>query len=249
LLSLPSLRETLCLPDFVIQAGVKKNIIMLQASTLKFLKDLNKNNNKAWFDKNRPVYEEAKADFATLVQTLVDKHGKKDESIKELKAKECMFRINRDVRFAKDKSPYKNNFGASINRGGKKSMYAGYYFHCQPGEAFVGGGLWMPTPVELKKVRQEVDYCYDEFKKITGAKKFKAVYGDLIKDSETSLVKVPQGFEKDNPAADYIKLKSFIAMKKLEDKDLTSKDLVKKALEAFETLQPLLTFLNRAMEE
>ncbi len=222
---------------------------MLQPSTLKFLKDLNKNNNKAWFDKNRPVYEDAKADFAAFVETLVDKHGKKDDSIKELKAKECMFRINRDVRFAKDKSPYKNNFGASINRGGKKSMYAGYYFHCQPGEAFVGGGLWMPTPPELKKVRQEVDYCYDEFKKIIGAKKFKVTYGDLIKDRETSLVKLPQGFEKDNPAAEYIKLKSFIAMKKLDDKILTSKDLLKTTLEAFEALQPLLTFLNRAMDE
>ncbi len=221
---------------------------MLQAATLKFLKDLQKNNNKPWFEKNRSVYENAKADFGTFVQTIIDKHGKKDESIKELKAKECMFRINRDVRFAKDKSPYKNNFGASINRGGKKSIYAGYYFHCQPGEAFAGGGLWVPMPADLKKVRQEVDYCYDEFKKIVGSKKFKKVYGDLIKDGETSLVKVPQGFEKDNPAAAYIKLKSFIAMKKLSDKELTSKDLTGITLEAFDTLQPLLAFINRSLE-
>jgi uncharacterized protein (TIGR02453 family) len=220
---------------------------MLQSATLKFLKGLEKNNNKPWFEKNRTAYEDAKADFAQFIQTVIDKHGKKDESIKELKAKECMFRINRDVRFAKDKSPYKNNFGASINRGGKKSIYAGYYFHCQPGEAFVGGGLWVPMPPDLKKVRQEVDYCFDEFKKIIGAKKFRAVYGDLIKDSETSLVKVPQGFEKDNPAAEYIKLKSFIAMKKVDDAAITSKDLVKTTIEAFETLQPLLVFLNRAL--
>ena len=220
---------------------------MLQSATLKFLKGLEKNNNKPWFEKNRSAYEEAKTDFAQFIQTVIDKHGKKDESIKELKAKECTFRINRDVRFAKDKSPYKNNFGASINRGGKKSIYAGYYFHCQPEEAFVGGGLWVPMPPDLKKVRQEVDYCFDEFKKIIGSKKFKAVYEDLIKDSETSLVKVPQGFEKDNPAAEYIKLKSFIAMKKLDDATVTSKDLVKTTIEAFETLQPLLTFLNRAL--
>jgi len=158
-----------------------------------------------------------------------------------------MFRINRDVRFSKDKSPYKNNFGASINRGGKKSVYAGYYFHCQPGEAFVGGGLWIPMPPDLKKVRQEVDYCFDEFEKIIGSKKFISVYGDLIKDGETSLVKVPQGFEKDNPAAEYLKLKSFIAMKKLDDATLTSKDLVQTTLGAFETLHPLLMFLNRAL--
>jgi len=220
---------------------------MLQPATLKFLKGLQKNNNKPWFEKNRPAYEEAKADFAQFIQTVIDKHGKKDDSIKDLKAKDCMFRINRDVRFSKDKSPYKNNFGASINRGGKKSVYAGYYFHCQPGEAFVGGGLWIPMPPDLKKVRQEVDYCFDEFEKIIGSKKFILVYGDLIKDGETSLVKVPQGFEKDNPAAEYLKLKSFIAMKKLDDATLTSKDLVQTTLGAFETLHPLLMFLNRAL--
>jgi len=220
---------------------------MLQTATLKFLKGLQKNNNKPWFEKNRPAYEEAKADFAQFIQTVIDKHGKKDDSIKDLKAKDCMFRINRDVRFSKDKSPYKNNFGASINRGGKKSVYAGYYFHCQPGEAFVGGGLWIPMPPDLKKVRQEVDYCFDEFEKIIGSKKFILVYGDLIKDGETSLVKVPQGFEKDNPAAEYLKLKSFIAMKKLDDATLTSKDLVQTTLGAFETLHPLLMFLNRAL--
>ena len=220
---------------------------MLQPATLKFLKGLQKNNNKPWFEKNRPAYEEAKADFAQFIQTVIDKHGKKDDSIKDLKAKDCMFRINRDVRFSKDKSPYKNNFGASINRGGKKSVYAGYYFHCQPGEAFVGGGLWIPMPPDLKKVRQEVDYCFDEFEKIIGSKKFISVYGDLIKDGETSLVKVPQGFEKDNPAAEYLKLKSFIAMKKLDDATLTSKDLVQTTLGAVETLHPLLMFLNRAL--
>jgi len=220
---------------------------MLQPATLKFLKGLQKNNNKPWFEKNRPAYEEAKADFAQFIQTVIDKHGKKDDSIKDLKAKDCMFRINRDVRFSKDKSPYKNNFGASINRGSKKSVYAGYYFHCQPGEAFVGGGLWIPMPPDLKKVRQEVDYCFDEFEKIIGSKKFISVYGDLIKDGETSLVKVPQGFEKDNPAAEYLKLKSFIAMKKLDDATLTSKDLVQTTLGAFETLHPLLMFLNRAL--
>jgi uncharacterized protein (TIGR02453 family) len=222
---------------------------MLQSATIKFLKDLNKNNNKPWFDKNRLVFQDAKADFAQLIQTIVDKHGKKDETIKDLKAKDCMFRINRDVRFAKDKSPYKNNFGASINRGGKKSVYAGYYFHCQPGEAFVGGGLWVPMPPDLKKVRQEIDYCFTEFKKILSSKQFKKVFGDNNKDAEVSLVKVPQGFDKDNPAIEYIKLKSFLAMKRIDDKALLSKDLIKTTLEAYDALQPLIEFINNALGE
>ncbi|MDR3716138.1 MAG: DUF2461 domain-containing protein [Puia sp.] len=218
---------------------------MLQTSTIKFLKNLTKNNDKTWFDSHRGEYDSAKQDFGNFIQTLIDRHSKKDPTIGALKAKDCLFRINRDVRFSKDKSPYKNNFGASINRGGKKSVFAGYYFHCQPGESFVGGGVWMPMPAETKQIRQEIDYGFDELKKIVGGKKFKSVYGDLYRGEDISLSKVPQGFEKDNPAAEYLKLKSWLAMKPLTDSELGGKDLVKTTLEAFEALQPLLLFINR----
>jgi uncharacterized protein (TIGR02453 family) len=221
---------------------------MLQPSTLKFLKDLSKNNNKPWFDAHRAQYDAAKKDFETFIQTVIDKHSQKDETIREQEAKKCIFRINRDVRFSKDKAPYKNNIGASINRGGRKSVFAGYYFHCQPGECFVGGGIWMPMPPEMKKVRQEIDYCFDEFKKIVSSKKFQTIYGGLYTGEDASLSRVPQGFEKDNPAADYLKLKSWIAMQSLKDAEVTSKDLVKKTLAAFEALQPMVQFINRALE-
>ena len=222
---------------------------MLQFATIKFLKDLKKNNNKPWFDANRNKYEDAKKDFGEFIQSIIDKHSKKDVSIKELKAKDCMFRINRDIRFSKNKTPYKTNMGASINRGGKKSIYAGYYFHLEPAESFVGGGIWIPMPPELKKVRQEIDYNLDEFKKIVSSKKFKSVYGELYKGEDVSLSKIPQGFEKDNPAADYLKLKSFLAMKKFKESEITSKDLEKSVLEAFDALQPLIVFINKALEE
>ena len=222
---------------------------MLQATTIKFLKDLKKNNNKPWFDANRKQYESAKQDFENFVQRIIDRHTKKDPSLIELKAKNCLFRINRDVRFSKDKSPYKTNFGAHINSGGKKSILAGYYFHFEPGESFAGGGVWMPMPPELKKIRQEIDYNFNEFKKIIGSKKFKSVYGDLSKSPEYSLVNVPQGFEKDNPAAEYLKLKSFVGMKKIKETDLSSKELEKQVAEAFEALQPLVEFINRALKD
>jgi uncharacterized protein (TIGR02453 family) len=221
---------------------------MLQSSTLKFLKDLQKNNNRPWFEAHRKQYEEAKNDFAALVQTVIDKYGKKDESIAHLKAKDCMFRINRDVRFSKDKSPYKNNMGAYFNGGGKKAITGGYYFHCQPGQSFAGGGIWMPMPADLSKVRQEIDYNFDEFKKIIGAKKFKSVYGGLSTDKEYVLTRVPKGYEANNAAADYLKMKSFVATVSLKDADITSKDLTKKILTAFETLQPLLNFINRSIQ-
>ncbi|MGZ5134058.1 MAG: DUF2461 domain-containing protein, partial [Flavitalea sp.] len=136
---------------------------MLQQSTLTFLKGLAKNNDKSWFESHRKQYEQAKQDFEGFIKIILEKHCKKDEDLKDLEAKKCTFRINRDIRFSKDKSPYKSNFGASMDRGGKKSIYAGYYFHLEPGKSFAGGGLWMPMAPEMKKVRQEIDYCFDEF--------------------------------------------------------------------------------------
>lgn len=220
---------------------------MLQSPTLRFLKALKKNNNKPWFDAHRKEYESAKSDFTIFIQSVIDKLSKSDPTIKSISAKDCMFRINRDIRFSKDKSPYKTNMGAYINRGGKKSLFGGYYFHCEPGHSFVGGGLWMPMPPELNKVRQEIDYNLAAFKKIISSPKFKSVYKDLSRDPEYVLSRVPKGYESDNPAADYLKMKSFVALTPLKDSDLTSKDLLKKTTAAFEALQPLLGFINESI--
>ncbi|HZW70528.1 MAG TPA: DUF2461 domain-containing protein, partial [Hanamia sp.] len=136
---------------------------MIPASTLSFLKSLKKNNNKPWFDANREKYLETRNNFEQFVALLLQKMILFDEDLKELEYKNCLFRINRDVRFSKDKTPYKINFSASFNKGGKKSIYAGYYLHVQPGDnSFIGGGLWRPEPEQLKKVRQEIDYCFPE---------------------------------------------------------------------------------------
>ena len=221
---------------------------MLQPATIKFLKDLKKNNQRDWFEANRKHYEAAKADFAGQVQNVIDKFGKKDEGIASLKAKDCVFRINRDVRFSKDKSPYKSNMGASFIKGGKKSVLSGYYFHCEPGNSFVGGGLWMPEVDGLKKLRQEIDYNFDEFKKIIGSKKFVATYKELSDSEGTRLSRPPKGYEADNPAIEYIKLKSFVAVTPVSDAELTDKNLVKKITDAFETLQQFIAFVNRALE-
>jgi uncharacterized protein (TIGR02453 family) len=221
---------------------------MLESSTLKFLKDLKKNNNKPWFDAHRKQYDAAKMDFENFIQAVLDNHSKNDQDLKELTAKKCLFRINRDVRFSKDKSPYKTNFGASMDKGGKKSGLAGYYFHLEPGKSFLGGGIWMPQPDALKKVRQEIDYCFDEFKKIITSKKFKTIYGELYTGEGVQLSKVPQGFEKDNPAAEYLKFKSWLVMTDVNDKDLTSKNLLNKTVDAFHLMQPFIKFLNRPLE-
>lgn len=213
---------------------------------LVFLRKLKKNNNKAWFDANRALYEAAKKEIEALTTDIISSFGKTEPAIAHLTPKECLFRINRDVRFSKDKSPYKTNFGMSITSGGKKSPLAGYYLHIEPGASFVGGGLWMPGPPVLAAVRQEIDYNTAEFAAILKAAAFRKQYGDIYVGEDVSLMRVPKGYEADNPAAPWLKLKSFLAMRKLEDKEVESAQFVKEVNDAFKALKPMIDFLNRA---
>ncbi len=222
---------------------------MLQTSTLKFLKDLAKNNNKEWFDANRPRYEIAKQDYIQFADAIIKGFCKKDTDFETLEPRKCLFRINRDVRFSKDKSPYKTNFGASFERGGRISPFAAYYLHIEPGKSFIAGGVWQPDAERTKKIRQEIDYSWSDFKKIIHNKKFVSLFQDLEKTKETSLSREPKGYEKQNPAIDYIKLKSWVVSTPLTDAEITSKDMLKKVLTAFETMQPMIVFLNNALAE
>ncbi|MEO6456154.1 MAG: DUF2461 domain-containing protein [Ginsengibacter sp.] len=221
---------------------------MFKQSTIQFLKTLEKNNNKIWFDEHRNIYLEAKKDYENFVSALIKKISLFDQDIKELQVKDCTFRINRDIRFSKDKTPYKINMGASLNRGGKKSIYAGYYFHLEHGnKSFAGGGLWMPMPPELKKVRQEIDYNFNEFTGVLNSKEFITHFNKIATTDDVKLINLPRGYEKTNPASDYLKLKSFIAIKKISDAELTMPSLIIKTSKAFEALKPFITFLNDAL--
>ncbi|MFM2146216.1 MAG: hypothetical protein RL732_1052 [Bacteroidota bacterium] len=222
---------------------------MIQPQTLQFLRKLKKNNHKAWMDEHRSDYEEAKKNFESFIQQLIDGHASSDPSLKGIAAKSCIFRINRDIRFSKNKSPYKTNMGAFINKGGKKAVTAGYYFHLEPGNSFAGGGLYMPQPPELAKVRQEIDYNFTEFKKIITSSSFQSNFGTLDTSEEYQLARLPKGYETGHPATAYLKLKSFTAFKTLSDQEVTSKNLLKATLKAFSALQPLLAFLNQGIED
>jgi uncharacterized protein (TIGR02453 family) len=221
---------------------------MLQPSTLTYIKKLAKNNNKAWFDANRNVFEDSKNDFEKLVAQIIESFGSIDKDIAPLKAKDCTFRQYRDVRFSKDKTPYKINMGASFDRGGKKSGLAGYYLHLEPdNKSMIGGGLWMPEAQVLKKVRQEIDYSFDEFSKIINHPAFKKTFGDVQK-GEYSLSREPKGYEKDNPAIEYLKLKSFVAIHLVDDEDVLSEKYFKNIIAGFTALMPFIKFINRALE-
>lgn len=223
---------------------------MLAPKTLQFLTKLKKNNSREWFNQHRDEYDAAKENFIELVNQILANTGQFDEDISLLTYKDCIFRINRDVRFSKNKDPYKNNMAAYFVKGGKKSWLAGYYFHCEPGgKSFIGGGLYGGEPNQIKKVRQEIDYNWEEFKSILENKVFKKLFGDLSKEEGMSLIREPKGYEKDNPAIEYIKLKNFIVAVPVTDEELTDKKLIKKIVSCFAAMQPLLRFLNRAMED
>ncbi len=219
---------------------------MLQLSTLKFLKDLQKNNNRPWFEAHRKQYELAKEDFLLLTEKLITGIGAFDKPIALLKAKECTFRINRDVRFSKNKSPYKNNIAGYFNRNGKKGNGAGYYLHIEPGKSFAAGGIWMPEPKDLIKIRQEIDYSFDDWKKIISNQSFKKTFAEGIKGE--ALVRPPKGYEEDNPAIQYLKQKSFIVSKPFTDTEVQSKTFVKEVANTFKAMKPMLDFLNAAVE-
>lgn len=221
---------------------------MLQSSTLIYIKKLQKNNNKPWFEENRTLFNNAKDDFEKVVKDIIISFGKIDPDIAPLEAKNCVFRQYRDVRFSNDKTPYKTNMGASFDREGKKSGFAGYYLHIEPGnKSMAGGGIWMPEAPALKKIRQEIDYSFDDFYKTINEPQFKKVFGE-IQQGEYKLSREPKGYEKDNPAIEYLKLKSVVAIQTLTDDDLISKDLLQKILSAFTALMPLIKFINRSLE-
>ena len=218
---------------------------MLSNDILKFLKELKKNNNREWFEKNKPRYVNAQNELKALIAEWIKLLAKTDPAVGHLDPAKCIFRIYRDVRFSADKSPYKVNLGAYLNTGGKNSDKAGYYLHVQPGNSFFGAGVYMPLPENLPRIRQEIDYNFASFKKILNNKKFKANFPEL--SDEMKLKKTPKGYDENNPAIEFLKLKSFVVFKKMKDEEVLSKDAVKKITELSVIVHPFCSFLNEAM--
>jgi uncharacterized protein (TIGR02453 family) len=219
---------------------------MLQPATVNFLSSLAANNFKPWFDENREYYQAAKADFETLVNNLLTKLSALEPSFSQQQAKDCVFRIFRDVRFGKDKTPYKANFGAFLSKGGRKFAGAGYYLHVEPGgKSFAGGGLWMPESEYLKAIRQEIDYNFDEFVSIinqpTFTKFFSKIEGEKVKTT-------PAGYSIDNPAIEYLKMKSFVVTTPIGDSLLISSQFEKNVCDVFSSMKSFVDFINRGVD-
>jgi uncharacterized protein (TIGR02453 family) len=219
---------------------------MIEKSTIEFLSKLSKNNTRDWFEKNRPMYEAAKSNFKEFIDGVLISTAKFDPSIKNLESKNCIFRINRDVRFSKNKAPYKDNFGASISPGGKKSFSAGYYIQIQPGASFIAGGMWQPPTPEINAIRQEIDYNAAEFKKIIASKEFKKYFGAL--SGEDKLKTVPKGYDKTHPEIELLKHRSYIVVHNLKDSEVLSKNFTKHCNSVMKAMLPLNIFLRKACD-
>ncbi len=217
----------------------------INQSTFTFLSDLEANNNRDWFIANKASYELAKSNIESFAQQVISHFLKIDSSIQPVEGKKAVFRIYRDVRFSKDKTPYKNNFGIGFSEKGRSVNWPGYYIQIQPNNSFIAGGYWMPESVHLKAIRQEIDYNGSYLNKLLSSEKF-TNYFDRF-DQSDKLINPPKGYDVENEFIEHLKLKSFTVMHKFEDREMMDKQILDKIIEGLSLIYPLNSFLSQAI--
>jgi len=219
---------------------------------ISFLRELIANNHKEWFDANRDYYRKAKDEFDLFIERLIVEIRLFDPSIGQITAKDCVYRIYRDVRFSNDKTPYKNHFGAYIAQGGRKSLLGGYYFHIEPANAgylnhsMWAGGIYCPDAPTLKAIRTDICEYPEEYKAIIHNKNFT----DTFKWFDGNmLTTAPKGFPKDFPDIDLIKRKDYTYYRNIDDSTLYSDHLLEETIRVFKLMLPFNKFMNRAIKD
>jgi len=220
---------------------------MLSKHSIQFLDDLKANNNRDWFLENKKRYEVFKKDYHRLVGDFLSTMKPLDPSLEMLEVKNCTFRINRDIRFSKDKSPYKDHIGVWLSSGAKGKNRSGYYVHLARTGSFIAGGFYCPEAEDLKKVRKEIAFFYDDLEEILNEKNFKKEFTDFDRTETNILKNPPRGYEKEHPAIEFLKLKSFETSQKFDIEEATKEDFVTKMTQKLITLKPLNDFINRAL--
>src|SRR5512147_2634069 len=209
---------------------------MISKDLFRFLQQLKKNNDKTWFDENRETYLALKKEFEQFIDVVIAEIGRFDKDAGQKTAKSSIFRINRDVRFSNDKSPYKTNFGAFVAKGGRKGINGGYYIHVEPGQCFLAGGIYMPSAPMLKAIREEIYENIDEFREIIQAPAFVKHFGNRLGDDKLS--SAPKGFPKDFPFIDLLKYKSYTVIKNEPDSLYQKPEFIKEVREVFRAMAP-----------
>jgi uncharacterized protein (TIGR02453 family) len=215
---------------------------------IRFLSELNLNNNRDWFAENKAWYDQVRIEFEKLSKELIVGISSFDEDIKHVDVKDCVFRIYRDTRFSHDKTPYKTHFGVFIaSAGGRKSQRGGYYLHLDPAGCFVAVGVWCPQPDLLKALRQSVYDNIDELNEIRNSPSFSGYFTTFFE--EDKLKTVPRGFPKDFPDAELLKLKHYLVEYKLDNNIISSPDFVQQVVDVVKCAYPLNRFLNYTVDE
>jgi len=211
---------------------------------LNFLNDLSKHNNKPWFEQNRQVYEQAREMFERFINLLIDEFRASDD-LQDLTAKDCISRIYRDIRFSKDKSPYKTNMWATIAPGGKKATRMGYHLALQPqGHSLVAGGMWEPSSGQLAIFRQAIDQDVAAFKKITQARSFRDNFGQIMGEK---LKTAPQGYDRTHPEIDLLQLKQIMVIHPYTDSQVLAQDFPDQVISNCRAMRPFLDYLNHIL--
>ncbi|MEE9350504.1 MAG: DUF2461 domain-containing protein [Flavobacteriaceae bacterium] len=213
--------------------------MQIPKSTLKYLTALKKNNNREWFHDNKPVFKTEQIFIKEFHQNIINNLNKHDK-IDKYK----LFRIYRDVRFSKDKTPYQPHFAASFSRTGA-ALRGGYYLRIRPGESFIAGGFWDPNKEDLLRIRKEFEMDASDIRAIISAKKFVSVFGNTLEGAE--LKSAPRDFDKTHPNIDLIRKKGFIAVKQLSDKDVLAPDFIVKVDDYFKTLRPFFDYMSEVL--
>ena len=215
--------------------------------TLQFLKNLDENNNREWFQIHRNDYDQAKASFENLSRIILTNISQFQNDLHTTKVKDCIFRINRDIRFSKDKSPYKKFFSAGFGPGGRHSGKIDYYLQLQPNnETFIGGGMWSPTSAQLAAFRQEIDYNPAIINGIIYNDNFRRYY-DKISGEKVKLM--PKGYTADHPDIELLKYKELFFYHKYTDEEVLDKDFAIKVTEGCYLLKPYIDYLNHLFFE
>ncbi len=217
---------------------------MITQDLFLFLIELKNNNHKPWFDANNDRYQALRKSFLAFSEEMIAKVSLFDESIIGINPKKTMFRINRDIRFSKNKAPYKSNFGASISEG--KGDAPGYYVHIEPDACFLAGGCYMPMPEDLAKIRNYIDATGEELRQITENADFVREYGVLQGER---LKSAPKGYPKDHAQADLLAMKGFFVSHKVTEEQVCSPDFPEYAAKVFKALLPLNDFLRAAVSK
>jgi uncharacterized protein (TIGR02453 family) len=221
---------------------------MITKEALQFLEDLIANNNTDWMHANKKRYEQYKKDYHAFIAGLLAEMKQLDPKLGDLEVKNCTFRINRDIRFSKDKSPYKTNMGVWFTQNKFQKNSPGYYVHYEKGNCFIAGGVWCPEPHQLKQIRREIAFFHDDLEKIITDSAFKKEYGELSREEDNVLKKAPKDFDPNHTAIEFLKLKSFTASHRIDETLFTDKNFNTTVAKKLIALKPLNDFLYRALE-